>query len=92
MSRIRQVAKTGNPLVDGVFRAGNAWDMSSGPIQVKIGTANGHNGDGGWFRAVDVKGREVFVPDALARNGRAAAADRVQMPLTPPRVWELLQG
>jgi len=69
MSRIRQVAKTGNPLVDGVFRAGNAWDMSSGPIQVKIGTANGHNGDGGWYRAVDVKGREVFVPDALARNG-----------------------
>jgi len=32
------------------------------------------------------------VADALARSGRADAADRVQMPLTPPRVWELLQG
>jgi carbon-monoxide dehydrogenase large subunit len=31
------------------------------------------------------------IADALARSGRAAAADRVQMPLTPPRVWELLQ-
>jgi carbon-monoxide dehydrogenase large subunit len=32
------------------------------------------------------------VADALARAGHAAAADRVQMPLTPPRVWALLQG
>jgi carbon-monoxide dehydrogenase large subunit len=31
------------------------------------------------------------IADALARSGRTAAADRVQMPLTPPRVWELLQ-
>jgi aerobic carbon-monoxide dehydrogenase large subunit len=32
------------------------------------------------------------VADALARSGRAAAADRVQMPLTAPRVWQLLRG
>lgn len=32
------------------------------------------------------------VADALARSGRAGAADRVQMPLTAPRVWELLQA
>jgi carbon-monoxide dehydrogenase large subunit len=32
------------------------------------------------------------VADALARSGRAAAADAVQMPLTPPRVWALLAG
>ncbi|WP_134497553.1 M10 family metallopeptidase C-terminal domain-containing protein [Microvirga pakistanensis] len=69
MSRIKQITKTGNPLVDGVFTAGNVWDMSDGPVKVKIGTANGHNGDGGWFEAVDVKGRDVFDPDALARNG-----------------------
>ncbi|WP_431270980.1 xanthine dehydrogenase family protein molybdopterin-binding subunit [Dankookia sp. P2] len=31
------------------------------------------------------------VADALARNGRAKAADTLQMPLTPPRVWALLQ-
>ncbi|WP_368040624.1 xanthine dehydrogenase family protein molybdopterin-binding subunit [Roseicella sp. DB1501] len=30
------------------------------------------------------------VADALARGGHAAAADRLQMPLTPPRVWALL--
>jgi carbon-monoxide dehydrogenase large subunit len=30
------------------------------------------------------------VADALARGGHAQAADRVQMPLTPPRVWALL--
>jgi carbon-monoxide dehydrogenase large subunit len=32
------------------------------------------------------------VADALAHNGRAAAADTLQMPLTPPRVWALLQA
>ena len=32
------------------------------------------------------------VADALARNGHAAAADTLQMPLTPPRVWALLHG
>jgi carbon-monoxide dehydrogenase large subunit len=32
------------------------------------------------------------VADALARHGRNAVADRVQMPLTPPRIWALLQG
>ena len=31
------------------------------------------------------------VADALARNGRAALAPRLQMPLTAPRLWELLQ-
>jgi carbon-monoxide dehydrogenase large subunit len=30
------------------------------------------------------------VADALARSGRDEAASRVQMPLTPPRVWALL--
>ncbi len=30
------------------------------------------------------------VADALARNGRAAAADRVSMPLTAEQVWRLL--
>ena len=32
------------------------------------------------------------VADALARAGHAAAAPRLQMPLTPARVWEMLQG
>ncbi len=32
------------------------------------------------------------VADALARNGRAAVADALQMPLTPPRVWAALNG
>ena len=32
------------------------------------------------------------VADALARSGRGAVADSVQMPLTPPRIWALLQG
>jgi len=32
------------------------------------------------------------VADALARSGQAAAADALQMPLTPPRVWALLHG
>ena len=32
------------------------------------------------------------VADALARHGRGAVADSVQMPLTPPRIWALLQG
>jgi carbon-monoxide dehydrogenase large subunit len=32
------------------------------------------------------------VADALARHGRGAVADNVQMPLTPPRIWALLQG
>ena len=32
------------------------------------------------------------VADALARSGRTEAADHVQMPLTPPRVWALLHG
>jgi carbon-monoxide dehydrogenase large subunit len=30
--------------------------------------------------------------DALARNGHAAAARALQMPLTPLRVWQALQG
>ncbi|MXQ12844.1 hypothetical protein [Microvirga makkahensis] len=57
MSRIRQVTKTGNLLIDGVLAAGNVWDMTSGPIKIKIETASGHNGDGGWFRAVAVSGQ-----------------------------------
>lgn len=69
MSRIRQIIKTGNSLVDGVFSAGNVWDMSFGPVKIKIGTANNASGDGGWFKAVEVKGREVMDWDALARNG-----------------------
>ena len=32
------------------------------------------------------------VADALARSGRASAADRLQMPLTPERVWRLVEG
>jgi len=32
------------------------------------------------------------VSDALARHGRGAVADSVQMPLTPPRIWALLQA
>jgi len=32
------------------------------------------------------------VVDALARAGKAAAADAMQMPLTPPVVWAALQG
>ncbi|WP_421994877.1 xanthine dehydrogenase family protein molybdopterin-binding subunit [Roseococcus sp.] len=32
------------------------------------------------------------VADALARQGRAAGADTLQMPLTPQRVWSLLAG
>jgi carbon-monoxide dehydrogenase large subunit len=32
------------------------------------------------------------VSDALARHGRGAVADSVQMPLTPPRIWALLQS
>ena len=32
------------------------------------------------------------VADALARAGHAAAADRLQMPLTPPRVWAALKA
>ncbi|MCA3416512.1 MAG: xanthine dehydrogenase family protein molybdopterin-binding subunit [Roseomonas sp.] len=32
------------------------------------------------------------VSDALARHGRGAVADSVQMPLTPPSIWALLQG
>ncbi|TCH97031.1 xanthine dehydrogenase family protein molybdopterin-binding subunit [Roseococcus sp. SYP-B2431] len=32
------------------------------------------------------------VADALAREGRTAQADRLQMPLTPPKVWALLEG
>lgn len=32
------------------------------------------------------------VADALARSGRMRAADSLQMPLTPPRVWAALQG
>ena len=30
------------------------------------------------------------VADALARSGRAEAADGLQMPLTPPRLWSLM--
>jgi len=32
------------------------------------------------------------VADALARSGHAKAADTLQMPLTPPRVWALLNA
>ena len=32
------------------------------------------------------------VADALARNAMAGRTTRLQMPLTPPRVWELLQA
>lgn len=32
------------------------------------------------------------VADALARNGRADLAPRVQMPVTPARLWQLLQS
>ena len=32
------------------------------------------------------------VADALARNGHGALAPRLQMPLTAPRVWSLLNG
>lgn len=32
------------------------------------------------------------VADALARSGRAVAADTIRMPLTPPQVWNLLNG
>ncbi len=32
------------------------------------------------------------VADALARHGRGAEADTLQMPLTPPRIWAMLQG
>ena len=32
------------------------------------------------------------VADALARHGRGVAADALQMPLTPPRIWSLLEG
>jgi carbon-monoxide dehydrogenase large subunit len=32
------------------------------------------------------------VADALARQGRLGAADGLQMPLTPPRVWAMLAG
>jgi carbon-monoxide dehydrogenase large subunit len=32
------------------------------------------------------------VADALARQGRIAEADRLQMPLTPQRVWALFEG
>ncbi|MCO6419033.1 xanthine dehydrogenase family protein molybdopterin-binding subunit [Siccirubricoccus sp. KC 17139] len=32
------------------------------------------------------------VADALARADRAAAADALQMPLTPPKIWAALQG
>jgi aerobic carbon-monoxide dehydrogenase large subunit len=32
------------------------------------------------------------VADALAKSGRTSAADQVQMPLTPPRVWALMRG
>ncbi|WP_414471728.1 M10 family metallopeptidase C-terminal domain-containing protein [Microvirga sp. M2] len=69
MSRIKQITKTGNAFIDGVLAAGSVWDMSSGPVRIKIGTANGANGDGSWFRAVDVKGREIMDWDAIARNG-----------------------
>ena len=31
------------------------------------------------------------VADALARNSHASKSDALQMPLTPFRVWELLQ-
>jgi carbon-monoxide dehydrogenase large subunit len=32
------------------------------------------------------------VADALARAGQAAVAPRLQMPLTPARIWESLQA
>ncbi|WP_159998797.1 xanthine dehydrogenase family protein molybdopterin-binding subunit [Roseomonas sp. 18066] len=32
------------------------------------------------------------VADALARTGKSEAADTLQMPLTPPRVWALMGG
>ena len=32
------------------------------------------------------------VADALARNGLAAMAPRLEMPLTPARVWSLLHS
>lgn len=32
------------------------------------------------------------VADALARNGHAATARRLQMPITAPRLWELLNS
>ena len=32
------------------------------------------------------------VADALARNGHAKQAPHLQMPLTPPRVWSLLNS
>ena len=32
------------------------------------------------------------VADALARNGRAGLAPRLQMPLSPGRLWALLQS
>jgi carbon-monoxide dehydrogenase large subunit len=32
------------------------------------------------------------VADALARAGRPQLAAKLQMPLTPARVWQLLQG
>ncbi len=32
------------------------------------------------------------VADALARNGRGPLAPQLQMPLTPPRVWSLLNA
>jgi carbon-monoxide dehydrogenase large subunit len=31
------------------------------------------------------------VIDALARNGHGAAAERLQMPLSPERVWSAMQ-
>jgi len=32
------------------------------------------------------------VADALARAGKGHLAPQLQMPLTPARLWELLQG
>jgi len=32
------------------------------------------------------------IGDALARNGHAAVADRIQMPLTPARIWAAIRG
>jgi carbon-monoxide dehydrogenase large subunit len=34
----------------------------------------------------------IAVIDALARAGREKAAMKLQMPLTPPKVWRALQG
>ena len=31
------------------------------------------------------------VADALARNGKGALSPKLQMPMTPARIWELLQ-